>query len=101
KGASLDYRTNLYDVSYDGQEMGSVIPGTYLPLTNAHMQLAPGETDDIEVQMTSHVLADIKYRILVTYRVGNEAISHTLILPNIFEVIFSNISNWDVCQIRN
>src|SRR5262245_283105 len=58
------------------------------------VELAPGETDSMAVQVDSKVLADLRFQIVITYRVANELATHTLTLRHAFEVVFSDLSNW-------
>ncbi len=91
---SRDYHSNLYQVKYRGQPAGTTLPATYTPLAEAHVQLIPGEADELDVEVISNVVIELHFQIQIAYRVSNEAQPHLLTLPNVFEIIFSNASNW-------
>lgn len=95
-GISLDYSSNPYEVNYIGQQTGAVLNAVYTPLPRAHVQLMPGEADDLDIQVVSPVPADVQFRVQVRYRVTNESVLNTLTLPQVFEVIFAPASNWNV-----
>ncbi|SRR6266487_2214031 len=97
KGETQDYHSNLYQVLYGGQETGARLLATYTPLNGALdslVQLLPGESDELDIQVMSRVVADLHFQIQVRYRVINEEREQTITLPNLFEIIFSNASNW-------
>jgi hypothetical protein len=91
---SLLYSSNPFQVSYLGQLAGSVLPATYLVDPQSYVQLGPGEADDLDLQVDSKVLVDLKFRVQVTYRVTSQSVTHTLTLPQEFEVIYSDTANW-------
>ena len=96
---SLTYNTSPYHVTYAGEPAGSVLGTTYEPvphLTGIHQRLRPGETDDIDLQIdpAHNLQADLQFQVRITYRMANEDQEHTLTLPNLFEVVFSDASNW-------
>lgn len=99
-GSALNYHTNPYLVVYSGEPAGTALSAAYVPLPGALVQLAPGEADELDVQVDSHVVADLQFRVQVTYRVTNEEHVHTLTLPQVFEVAFSNASNWHPYEIQ-
>ncbi len=97
--SSLSYSTAPYDVNYTGQPAGSVLDATFEPnpdLTSVHQRLKPGESDLIGLQIDPayNLRADLQFQVRITYRMANEGQEHTLTLPNLFEVVFSNASNW-------
>jgi hypothetical protein len=94
KGNTLNYTTGLYDVSYGGESPPALLPAHYEASSFAHQQLAPGESDTITVQMVSHSLANIQFQIEVTYAVSTAAGENTLLLPQIYSVVFSDKQNW-------
>jgi hypothetical protein len=94
-GAPLDYHSNPYQIVYTGEAPGTTLSAIYVPFPAGHPQLSPGEADELDVQVISkNTLADLKFRVRVTYRVVNEADEHSLTLPQEFEVVFSDASNW-------
>jgi hypothetical protein len=100
QGPPLDYHSNLYQVVYKGQTTDAVLPATYVLFPSLHVQLAPGESDTLDLQVDSKVAGDLLFQVHITYRVFNESELHTLTLPNTFEVIFSDASNWHPYQLQ-
>lgn len=97
-GIQRTYQSNVYQVNYVRENSGLTLAATYLPngyfQPGLYVQLLPGESDELDVQVNSKVSVDLKFRIQVTYRVFNETETHTLLLPNLFEAVFSRKSNW-------
>ncbi|HEY1353425.1 MAG TPA: toll/interleukin-1 receptor domain-containing protein [Ktedonobacteraceae bacterium] len=100
---SLAYRSELYAITYYGEGAGSVLPARYrtdqgLRGPGVHQQLNPGEPDALDLQIAPepHLRADVRFHVSVVYRMANEAQEYTLTLAQIFEVVFSNNSNWHV-----
>src|SRR6266567_546556 len=91
----VDYENeNQYRALYLGQETGAVIPTDYLRFQYGFVQLKPGETDQIDIHVISRVEANIWFSVQIVYRIDNESILHTLKLPEVFEVMFVNKSDW-------
>lgn len=99
-GAPLTYQSNPFQVSYHGEQVGDILPAAYVPLPGGHVQLAPGESDELDIQVDSRVVVDLKFRVQITYRVFNETPFHTLTLPKLFEVVFSSSGNWNLFQFQ-
>lgn len=98
-GSILDYHAEPYLAAYGNQQPGNGVPASYVPVPGAHVQLQPGGSDELDIQVMSRQPADIHFHLEITYRLANEAALHTLVLPNAFEVIFSNAANWHGYQI--
>lgn len=98
KGSLLNYNSDPFRVAYVGQSVGTAIPAAYVPFPDQDIQLAPGEADAIDLQVVSPLLVDLQFRVQVTYRVANETAEHTLTLPQVFEVVFTDGSNWHLYQ---
>lgn len=99
-----DYHSNLYQGRYEGQDVGARLLAVYTPsngLIDGRVQLIPGESDELDIQVTSRVVADLHFQVQVNYRVINESREQTILLPKTFEVIFSNASNWHPYHIQN
>jgi len=94
------YDTNVYQVSYSTQGPGDLIPSTYVTFPDGNVQLVPGETDEIDLQVLPEVAVDLQFRIQVTYRVSNESQEQSLTLPNRFELIASDASNWHLYHLQ-
>ena len=99
-----DYHSNPSQVRYEGQDTGARLLAMYTPsngLIDGRVQLIPGESDELDIQVTSLVVADLHFQLEVTYRVINESREQTIHLPMTFEVIFSNASNWHPYHLQN
>ena len=96
KGPPLKYEANPYQVLYIGQEPGQALPARYLPVPYAGVQLSSGESDQLDVQLISHVPADIQFQMQVKYHIAGilPEKEYTLTLPTVFEVVFSDAENW-------
>jgi len=93
QGYTRDYQNNLYQALYKGQPEGFVLRARPVPLSNI-VQLAPGETDTLGLDVASTITADLRFQVQITYRVLNESALQMLTLPTLFEVVFSDASNW-------
>jgi hypothetical protein len=95
------YDNNLYQVTYRGQEPGAQLSALYMPVPLGFVSLVPGETDEISLEVRSTVVVDLRFQVQVIYHVIGDLASHTLLLPNIFEVVFSDPANWHPYQIQS
>jgi len=91
---TVNYNTNTYQVSYRGQNLQAVLPATYVTSPHGFLELVPGEADQFNVQISSRFPADVKFKVQVTYRVSNESQMTVLTFPHVYEVVFSDNSNW-------
>lgn len=98
--SGLNFNSNPYKVTYHGGNVGDLLPAIYVPTPIAHVQLQPGESDDLDIQVSSHAVRDIHFQVQITYRVVNESQLHILTLPNIFEVLFSDTFNWHLYRLQ-
>lgn len=89
--------THLYKAIYSGEFPRSVVRTTYAD-PQSTVSLSPGEPDQLDIQIRSLVPADIQFHIQIIYRITNEGRSRSLTLPTMYEVVFSNASNWNVYQ---
>lgn len=94
------YNNNLYYVTYRGQGPGALLPAHYARQPE-FVDLVPEETDEISLEVRSTVVADLHFQVQVTYHVVGELATHSLTLPNLFEIIFSDQSNWHPYQIQS
>jgi hypothetical protein len=101
EGEPRDYRNNLFQALYRGEEAGARLLVVYLSRPDGHVQLIPGESDELGVQVMSRVTADLHFQVQIIYRVVNESQDQVITLPNEFEVIFSNASNWYPYHLKN
>lgn len=88
------YASNPYLAIYSGQRAGAQLPATYTLVPGGHVELAPNESDALDIQLTSKVPAEVQYRVQVTYRSANESQLHTLTLRQVFTVVFADGANW-------
>jgi hypothetical protein len=92
--STVNYSTNSYQVSYRGQGPQAVLPATYVSSPHGFVELVPGEADQFNVQISARFPVDIKFKVQISYRVTNESQMTVLTLPYVYEVVFSNNSNW-------
>jgi hypothetical protein len=59
-----------------------------------HVQLAPGESDELTVHVDSVSSAAIAFKIEISYRVVNRDNVSTFRLPYLFRVTYSDPLNW-------
>ncbi len=96
----LPYNNNLFRVIYRGQATNTPLPALYITQPLAHVSLLPGETDELSLEVRSAVVADLHFQVQVTYHViVGQLAFHILTLPNVFEIIFSDSSNWRPYQV--
>lgn len=93
-GSPLDYRTNPYLATYAGQSPRAALEAHYVTIPDGKVQLRPGETDQIDVQLVSRVRADVRFHVEVVYKTSLDPTRYTLVLPQHFEVVFSDATNW-------
>lgn len=97
-----NYTNNLYQVTYDGEESGRFIPASYVDREKvAPVQLLPGESDEITLEVNSHQVADVYFQVNIAYRIVNEAVVHTLTLAKVFEIAFSDKANWHPYMLKD
>lgn len=101
KGPNGNYQVNPYLATYHGEGSGAVLPVTYTAQQDGFVLLSPGEADELDIRLQSRVLADLRFQVQVTYRVSNESQEHTLTLPQTFEVIFTDVSNWHLYEFQS
>lgn len=90
----VDYHTNPYLALYTGQSQGENVAAIYIPVPYANVQLAPGEADQLDIQLSSHLVVAIRFRLQILYRLAQESAIRTLTLSDSFEMVFSDGSNW-------
>lgn len=94
-----EYTLHPYQILYKGEAAGVIIPS---PLASApQVQLVPGESDNLDIQVSSQAAMDVRFQVQVEYRVANESAFHRLTLPNTFEAVFTTASNWHLYQLQN
>lgn len=106
-GISTTYKTYPYPVTYQGLPLDQ-LPDQLLyaaPPQNVILKPATknhaGENNQLSVQVMSTVTAYLRFQIQVSYQVADAAKMYTLTLPQIFQVVFSDASNWQPYTLQN
>jgi hypothetical protein len=95
KGAPLEYTANPFKAEYTGQQRDGVIVARYAgQVPEGHVQLNPGESDELAIQVRSRSLADLRFKVAITYRIAGDDQLHRFTVPYVFEVVFSDALNW-------
>lgn len=92
---------NQYRAVYIGQDAGAVMPAQYLRFQFGQVELAPGEQDQIDVHIISQVEANVLFSVQVIYRVSGDRPLHLLKLPQVFEVMFVDKSDWHLYRFQD
>jgi hypothetical protein len=100
-GSLRNYDSNPYQVTYRDQSPGTSLLAAYTLVPGGHVQLAPGEADELDLKVQSTVSADLHFHVEVTYRVAIETQTHTIMLPNRFELVFATAANWHQYELVN
>jgi hypothetical protein len=96
----ISYNVNRYEVVYNGEGPGTMLSARYLESPRGYTQLAPNEADQLDIEINSHVPVDLKFKIQVTYHIATETKRYMLRLPQVFEVVFADPSNWHQYQLQ-
>lgn len=94
QGAPRDYHSEPFLATYHGEHAGGLLSATYVPVPTGHVQLVPGESDELDIQVSAKVATSLRFRVQVTYRVANEGTLHVLTLPHPFAVTFATADSW-------
>jgi hypothetical protein len=95
KGAPLDYHGNPYLAIYRGEPAGSSLGANYVgPIRGAHVQLAPGESDELDISLASHIPEQLQFQVQIEYRIGTDLTPQVLTLPYLFSMVFSDPLHW-------
>jgi Novel STAND NTPase 1/TIR domain len=95
------FTNNLYRVTYRGQGVKALLTALYVAQPSGLVSLLPGETDELSLEVRSALVVDLHFQVQISYHVIGQLVTHTLTLPNIFEVIFSDPANWHPYQLQN
>jgi hypothetical protein len=91
------YNSDIYRATYNDEVPGARISTTSLTHPSTSLQLAPGESDEIDLQIVNpqpHLIADLHFQVQVTYHALNSDQQHTVLLKHTFEVFFLDATNW-------
>ncbi len=99
--SDIDYHSNPVQATYRGEPAGVMLYAfsTTTPPTQVH--LTEGESDEIDVQMTSSQAAHVQFRVQVVYRLTSQPDLHALTLSRPFEVILSKAADWHIYQLQD
>jgi hypothetical protein len=95
------FNNNLYRVTYRGQGVKATLTALYVAQPLGFVSLLPGETDELSLEVRSMVVVDLHFQVQVMYHVIGQLASHTLTLPNVFAIIFSDPANWHPYQLQD
>lgn len=93
-----EYNSNPFQIPYTAELPGAVI---LTPPESLDVQLAPGEADDLDIEVTAKAALDLRFQIQVNYRVTNESAFQTVTLPDVFEVVFASAFTWRLYQLQD
>ena len=86
----LQYGRNPVDVAYSGQSTGRAVASTpKVGRATAPLELARGETDELDVRVVSSVPADLTFRVSVLYQVGDGS-TQEFLYPADLRVMFAD-----------
>jgi hypothetical protein len=95
--SSVSYGHNLYQFTYNGELPGQLVSSLHTGIDAlGHVQLQPGESDEIVVQVASKQLVELRFHIQIVYRKSNESTLHQFELPNDFLMVVSDQLNWQL-----
>jgi hypothetical protein len=92
------FDVNRYSITYNGEGAGLALPARYVESPNGYTILNPGESDQLDVEINSRVTVALRFEMQVTYHIATETKSHKLLLPQVFEVVFSD--HWHQYQLQ-
>lgn len=100
-GRPVDHTGNPYLARYSGQPAGTSLVAQYAgPMPLAHVQFPAGESDELGVAVTSDVTVQLRFQVVLDYRIASELQVRSLPLPDQFTVTFSDALNWQPYQFR-
>ncbi|MHB8598354.1 MAG: toll/interleukin-1 receptor domain-containing protein [Ktedonobacteraceae bacterium] len=97
QGVATTYNTYPYPVTYEGQTPGQ--PLYAAPPQN--VTLKHGEDNQISIQISSAVTAYLQFQVQVAYQISTATTTTVLTLPQTFQVVFSDASNWQQYVLQN
>jgi hypothetical protein len=99
-GANNDFSSNPYRATYRGEPVGAQLIAFSLHEPTTYTDLREGESDAIDVQLTSTVVASIRFHLEVSYAVKGNATLRTLALrAYTFTLVFADAANWHGYQL--
>ena len=95
KGAPLEYTANPFTALYLGEPRDATVTAQYAgPVPEGHVQLSPGESDELAIEVRSRSRVDLKFRVAISYRIADQDQLRRFALPFVIEVVFSDPLNW-------
>jgi hypothetical protein len=100
--APLDYQANPYTATYAIEDHASTLWAHYAgSLPEAHVQLRPGEADEVTVAVAAQAPAKLRFGVEIVYRVANEVQTRTLALPYVFQAVFADPRTWQAYELKD
>ncbi len=97
QGVATTYNTYPYPVTYKGQTPGQPLYAD--PPQN--VTLKHGEDNQISIQISSTVTTYLQFQVQVAYQITTSTTISVLTLPQTFQVVFSDASNWQQYVLQN
>jgi hypothetical protein len=101
KGAPLEYNSNPFLATYRTEKTGQTLTAFYAQSPHTGVQLRPGESDELDVEVRAEVSVHLSFRVQVTYRVSDQVESHSLTVPHLFDLDISSQDNWHLHQFED
>ena len=101
-GTDANYNSDPYQAIYRGEPSGAhlIAFSTHTPPT--HVLLREGQSDEIDLQLTSKQIGALWFHVEVTYSLnGGDFAQHTLSLPHQYAVVFADQTNWHLYQLQD
>jgi hypothetical protein len=101
-GSDVEYNSDPYQAIYRGEPAGARLIAFSAHTPPTHVLLREGESDEVDLQVTSTQVAALTFHVEVTYSLnaGDFAL-HTLSLPTKYQVVFSDHANWYLYQLQD
>src|SRR5260370_12243465 len=84
KNLLVTYQTNPYLFVYAGQVPRQDTSDIYTTVPYPHLQLLSGESDQLNIEINSHLAPNIHFQLHITDHIANEPKYNTLIVPHTF-----------------
>jgi hypothetical protein len=101
-GSDVEYNSDPYQAIYRGEPAAARLIAFSAHTPPTHVLLREGESDEVDLQVSSKPVAALTFHVEVTYSLnaGDFAL-HTLSLPTKYQVIFSDHTNWYLYQLQD
>ncbi len=101
------YNAYPYPVTYQGQSLDQLSDQLLYAIPHRNVILQPaksnhaGESNQLSINVMSTVTVYLQFQIQVFYQIADSAKRYTLMLPQTFQVVFSDVSNWQMYTLQN